>query len=353
MALCFTAVATGPVVSASAEDPAWVGLEDMAQLLRNDARMIVMGDSYSVSWFFRVPPACLRVWPIPNITAVEGGAKQYHDLMRGLALSNQVSAIEFGDPDGLGYTVERASATPKYFALPVRGMREFHANEDMVLGPGNRLLEFRLQNYRFEPGVHGPFSIAGDSLRFRMLYRCASDLALQLPSVALQDYYGDLTTMDLHSNARGFLHHGEDPEVGRPPVPGQINAALPDIDVNNDVANLLRVRLSTDPAFIGSDTYLDVAGGVYYHVDENGQRLPGLYYSYLSDDSWSYMGFCSDAEATHAVDKQFSREQLIHWVDATTIDPAQPTIFTWYIAPEQLGPEEAPRRLRADGGHDG
>ena len=341
MALCFTALATGPAVSVSAEDQAWVGLEDMAQLLRSDARMIVMGDSFSVAWFFRVPPAGLRIWPIPNITAIEGGVKQYHDLMRGLALSNQASAIEFGDPDGLGYTVERAEAPPKYFALPVRSMREFHANEDMVLGPNNRLLEFRVQNYRFEPGVHGPFSTNGDSLRFRMLYRCASDLALQLPSISLQNYNGDLMPMDLHFNARGFHHYGDDLEIGHTAVPGQINATFPDIDVNNDVADLLRIRLSTDPAYIGSDTYLDVAGGVYYHVDQNGQRLPGLYYSYLADDSWSYLGFCSDAEATSAFDKRFSREQLTHWLDATTLDPAQPAVFTRYLAPEELDFEEA------------
>ena len=335
------AVAFGFGSPVSAGNQAWVGLEDMAQLLRDDARMVVMGDSYSVSWFFRVPPACLRVWPIPRITAMEGGPKQYHDLMRALALSNQVSAVESGDPEGLGYTVERQEPKPSFFALPVRGMREFHANEDLVLGYGNRLLEFRIQNYRFEPGLNGPFSQAGDLVRFRMLYRCTSDPALQLPAVSLQDYYGGLVPMDLLSNARGFLHLGEDPLIGRAPVPGQVNATLPDMDVNNDVAELLRVRVSTDPAFVGSNTYLDVAGGVYYHVDEEGQRLPGLYYSYLSDDSWSYSGFCSDQEASHAYDKQFSREQLVHWLDATTLDPSQPVVFTWYVAPETLGPEES------------
>ncbi|MEE3001683.1 MAG: hypothetical protein VX908_03200 [Planctomycetota bacterium] len=339
--ICSAAVAFGFGSPASAGNQAWVGLEDMAQLLRDDARMIVMGDSYSVSWFFRVPPACLRVWPIPRITAMEGGPKQYHDLMRALALSNQVAAVESGDPEGLGYTVERQEPKPSFFALPVRGMREFHANEDMVLGYGNRLLEFRIQNYRFEPGVHGPFSNAGDNVKFRMLYRCTSDPALQLPSVSLQDYYGGLVPMDLLGNARGFLHLGEDPLVGRAPVPGQVNATLPDMDVNNDVAELLRVRVSTDPAFVGSDTYLDVAGGVYYHVDEQGQRLPGLYYSYLADDSWSYDGFCSNETATHAFDKRFSRSQLVHWLDATTIDPMQPVIFTWYIAPEALDYNEA------------
>ena len=208
-AICTAGMAIGAGSTAQAGSDAWVGLEDMAQLLRDDARMVVLGDSYSVSWFFRVPPACLRVWPLTRITAMEGGPKQYHDLMRALALSNQVSAVESGDPDGLGYTVERQEPEPTYFALPVRGMREFHANEDMVLGYGNRLLEFRIQNYRFDPGVHGPFSNTGDNVRFRMLYRCTSDPGKQLPSVSLQDYYGGLVSMDLLGNARGFLHLGE------------------------------------------------------------------------------------------------------------------------------------------------
>ena len=176
-------------------------------------------------------------------------------------------------------------------------------------------------------------------------FECSIDAratpALQLPAIDLQDYYGALTPIDLATNARGFLHLGDDPLEGRLPVPGHVNATLPDVDLNNDLDGLLRVRVATDPTLLGSNTYLEAAGGLYYHVDEQGQRLPGLYYSYLSDDSWSYNGFCSNEAATHAFDKRFSRAQLVHWLDATTIDPMQPVIFTWYIAPETLNYEQA------------
>jgi len=337
--ICSAAMAIGSGSPASAGNQAWVGLEDMAELLRNDARMVVMGDSYACSWFFRVPPAFLRVWPIPRIGAVEGGARQYHDIIRGLPISNQVEYVAASDD--LGYTVERQESVPDYFALPLRGMLEIHADENLVPGYGNRLLEFRLQNYRFEPGVHGAFSRAGDHIRFRMLYRSQSDTSLQLPSIDLQDYWGDVSTMDLLEHARGFLHLGEDPLVGRAPAARQVNATLPDIDVDNDIANLLRVGVSLDPSFIGSNTYLDVAGALYYHVDKKGERLPGLYYSYLVDDSWNYAGFCSNNEASHAFDKRFSREQAVHWLDATTLDPAQPVVFTWYVAPETLNYDDS------------
>jgi len=171
----------------------------------------------------------------------------------------------------------------------------------------------------------------------RFLFRSASDPAAQLPSAMLRDNEGTSTALDLTGHSRGFLHLGDLPTEGRPPVPAQINAALPDIDAINDLDQMIRVPLAIDPSLVGTNQYLDAAGAIYYQVDAQGSRLPGMYYSYIADDSWSYRGFGDDLECNGTHDKVFTGEQLTHWLDVTTLEQEQPTLFAWYLAPESSG----------------
>ena len=61
-----------------------------------------------------------------------------------------------------------------------------------------------------------------------------------------------------------------------------------------------------------------------------------MYYSHIADDSWSYLGFGCDTSSTGTHDKKFSLDQFTHWLDVTTIDRNQPTVFMWYFAPEAI-----------------
>ena len=331
----FAATILGVGTTATAGQPAWVDLEHMAALLRSDVRIVWMGDSFSSSWFSRVPAASLNTWTVDRITAIEGGAARHHGIVYAAQRCEPLHLVQSLDP--LGYRVERHDPQLTYFGLPLRGIQEVCTTPDLALGPDGQVLEFRLFNERFEPGLHGPFSQAGDHVRMRFLFRCASDPVRQVPTALLRDHEGESTMLDLVGQCRGFLHLQEAPGTGRPPVPGQINAALPDIEAINDLDQTIRVPLSLDTSLIGTNQYLDAAGAVYYRTDANGDRLPGLYYSYIADDSWSYEGFGNDLECAGTHHKVFTGEQLTHWLDVTTLDPAQPTVFAWYLAPESSG----------------
>ncbi len=56
----------------------------------------------------------------------------------------------------------------------------------------------------------------------------------------------------------------------------------------------------------------------------------------MADDSWSYSGFGCDTEGGDHHDKKYSLEQFTHWLDITTLDRNQTTVFMWYFAPEAL-----------------
>ncbi|HBZ97803.1 MAG TPA: hypothetical protein DEO57_08155 [Phycisphaerales bacterium] len=319
------------------DDPSSVGLEDVAELLRGDVRMVVLGDSYSVPWFFRTPTSFMWSWPIPKITAIAAGARQYQDVMRCGKLCNPFETVDAGDAGG--YSILRHEEGDTFFALPVAATREIRMTSDLnfISSPG-RLFEFRINNHRFIPGLHGHFSDPGDNLRFRMLYRTPEDTSLQLPELTLRDYHGTSSEMDLLNQARGMLHRGAGLDTTQPALAGEVNATWPDISLDFDY--YARVRAEVDLDLLGSDTYLNPVGGLYFHVDESGMRTPGFYYSYLADSSWSYEGFYSNKEPDHKLDKRFPRSDLVHWLDATTIDPAQPILFTWHFAPEVLTYDE-------------
>ncbi len=92
--IIISAVVTMVCLHGVADEPHSVGLENMAQTLRGDVRLIAMGDSYCAPYFFRVPLAGLRVWPIPKIAALACGASTNSHLFRCSAQCSPVSNIQ-------------------------------------------------------------------------------------------------------------------------------------------------------------------------------------------------------------------------------------------------------------------
>jgi len=106
--------------------------------------------------------------------------------------------------------------------------------------------------------------------------------------------------------------------------------------------------LSAPTGMPSPGSFVHAAGGVYTRLDpQTDQRLPGLYYSALADSSWSYAGFGSDQAPAAPLDKVFTESQLPHWLDVTTLDPDQPTVFIYYLAAEPDNAGNAPASIEA------
>ena len=327
------------------ENPTSAGLEHMAKRLRGDVRMIAMGDSYSAPYFQRIPLAALRVWPIPNIMGFGGGGIGGGHIIRTVVDCWPVAVVSASDSSG--YQVERHTA-PTYFTLPMRELREIYTYTTFNDMGSDTLFEFHfnvLGEDGFGSGVHGAFIEPSDTLAFRFLYRCPTDIEMQLAEIKISDYGEESGIIQLKDGARPFWHLGEQPgKNARAAVPRQINASAFDYPANNDLL-LRRVNLSQTTPLNGTNKYFEPAGGVYYHLDEKGSRETGLYYSHISDNSWSYIGFGSDTEGAWYLDKNFSQEQFTHWLDVTTLDRDQPTVFFWFFAPEPMGYDIAFERM--------
>jgi hypothetical protein len=329
-----------------ADSPTAVGLENMAKTLRGDVRLIAMGDSYCAPYFARVPLAGLRVWPIENISAICSGAPMNSHMFICSAQCNPVALIQ--STDKFGYTVERSSPAT-YFTLPLRGLQEIYTSKTFDDEGSDQLFEFGMNYSGFNllsNGVHGRFAELGDDLAFRFLYRCPTDRAFQVEQIKLLDYSEEVGIMQLQDGARPLWHLGEDATAGsRLAVPAHINAAAGDYPARNNIDGYLKMRLEQIESLVGSNQYFEPAGCVYYHRDAGGNREEGLYYGHVADDSWSYSGFGCNTEGVDTHDKRYSLEQFTHWLDVTTLDRNQPTVFLWYLAPENLDYDDAKEQM--------
>ena len=182
---------------------------------------------------------------------------------------------------------------------------------------------------------------------FRFLYRCPSDIEQQVEQIKVFDFSEEVGVMHLRDKARPFWHMNEDPTDGtREPVPKQINAYSVDFPAHNDVGGQMRMTLEQLKPLAGTNQYFEPAGSVYYQQNKSGMREHGLYFSYVSDASWSYHGFGCDTEGTSTHDKRFSQSQFTHWLDVTTLDRNQPVVFMWYLAPETLDYDTSLSRMK-------
>ncbi|MCH2148589.1 MAG: hypothetical protein MK095_04075 [Phycisphaerales bacterium] len=309
-----------------------IGLEEMAQRLRGDVRVIVMGDSYSSPYINRMPMATLQCWPIPFMSAIQGGAATSSHLVQCIPYCSTSDLIQVSDADG--YTAERSSDNAIYFGLPVRGAQEAYGDDAFSSGTDGKLFEFRLREDKFDDGVHGSFSQPDDDLKFRLLHLAPGMAdANAVQHVELINENGQSTPTALVEGVRPHWHLGGNPEVETgSAVERQINAAAIDIDCTRGPTARHRVRLHESDVITGSNRYLQPAGGIWYQCDESGVRRPGFYYSYLADDGWSYFGFGGSSGASSSHDRRCSESQVTHWMDVTTLDRNQPVVVLWYLA---------------------
>jgi len=321
----------------SVGSPSSTNLEVVADLLRSDVRMIAIGDSFSTAFWLRVGMGGLRVWPIPKVSAIGGGVGLGPQVIQANILCSPYETVQSADSDG--YQVERNTSKSRFYTLPIRGLKEIYTDENFVINnKSGNLFELSLNVDELETSVHGPFAGPDDTLRFRLLYRSPLDPQNQPESLLIKDGDEKVLSFDPRNDARKMWHLGEVPNsAGRPAISSQLNAFAIDTPAVNQLEGLYSMYIAQDIPLQNTNAYFQLAGGVYYHADEIGDPVEGLYFSSLADDSWKYAGFGSNTEGTATHDKQFSLEQFTHWLDVTTLDREQPVLFVWMFDVEQLG----------------
>ena len=140
-------------------------MASIANALRNDARLVCIGDSLSTTFYNRIGPASLMAWPIKNVTAIGGGAGIEAQIVSCNSLCSPVARVLASDE--LGYTIERQTSKQQFFTLPVRGLKEIYGNQSFTAGLNGTLFEFKLNVEPLQASISGPFLNTDDEMKFR------------------------------------------------------------------------------------------------------------------------------------------------------------------------------------------
>ena len=295
-----------------------VGLAGIPDLREDDLRVVVMGDSFSVSSWNRTFPLVLQRLPEGQVSAVQSQPGGWRFPTDGIVM---------GDPehiraeDSAGYWIERDVSPQRFFTLPVGEIVEniLPASEpDSYCGRVRLRRQWLSAGEQYIPGD-------GHHLGVRLITREPSSDATHAADIALGGTDSMSSLLDLF-------------QLPAPPGPGRIQALTQGVvtDVipgNGDVDSILRNAS-------GEIGRLQLAGSCWWSIDQDGIRRPGLYYSCLADSSWQYAGFCANQPGGSAFHKVFARSDLVDWLQATTIDANQDVVFVIHFATETGGVSE-------------
>jgi hypothetical protein len=234
------------------------------------------------------------------------------------------------------------------FALPLWRLREYR-RDVADTGPA-ALMEYGIRPTRLDPGYLGRFADPGETVRVRPLLLDPPGDPVSIPGVRYETLDGAASIgFDPRAQSRPKRLDGLDPEADAPvpPADGHVFAAPFELDVI--AATNARAEFSlTDTSGDGQSGYLFPAGFVATRLD-GGERPPGVYFSALTDGSWAYESFGLDTPSgtPGAPIKTYSIEQMAHWLDATTLDPAQPVFAFYLVNVEDIEPADAAVQMQA------
>ena len=311
-------------------------MDRVAGILEGDRRHVVMGDSFvfAAGWN-RVFPSILKVRRFEPLTAIGAGVRPLHTLISSVSLLEDptgenprpISQSEQYRCEWLGGT-----APADIYGLPANQVAELRAHGGVVVPADGGLLRFSVADDGMADGETGRFSVPGEPVAFRVVHRRTSRAVPPLESVRLTDM-DDTNSVAL------------DLTVGTPRQAASDASTLIVSSTEAGVTRAMLREMTPGDFAAGPERLATLAGIIAIRVYADGERLPGQYYSSLHDSSWAWPDFGRDVESqVPSPLKSISREQLVHWLQATTIDPRQPLTFWWYVDTEDR-PEDSMRSL--------
>lgn len=331
--------------------PAWsaepfaVDVLPLRAVLHEDVRVLWLGDSYSTPYASRPSAASLLSWRLDRWTAFTMGDGPNWFFPK---YDEQIAGFNVIDASN-GYRIFQTGPDPVVrYALPVWRLRELYL--DAPSPEPIDVMRYRMTRQDISVGFHGAFFEAGETLHVRQLFLEPPGIPPMLPGLTITPQIGTPAWFDPRAETRPKRLDGLDPEsdAPTPPADGQISAAPVDVEMTANASGNLFYTLAVDAPGEGEAGYVLPAGYVAYRT-EDGERLPGMYFSVLADSSWEYEGFGLDTPSgtPGAITKTFSRAQLAHWLDATTIDPARPIFAFYLVNAEDIEPGVAASQMEA------
>ena len=310
-------------------------------LLIGHARSIWIGDSYAVpNSRNRLPMAWLQagkmkdnrpmaVWMASTGNGSDNTCFSFTNHTGGTG--SYVNAEEAVNDWAIG--------SGEFYALPLRYAGTIQGLSTLTLGATitgdhKKAVTYELVDSSFDLGNNGRLTSASEQLKARFCFYATAPQSDNTPNaVKIYDSAAALLAApNLRLDNRQYWHLGGNPDSGislNDTANQDINAYYQDLTLPLGSS---KVDVALDESnMVGPDRYYCPAGILYHR-----SGATGYYHSAMADVSWSYSGMATDAATAGGGEKTYSNDQLVHWLDVTTLDRAQPVYVILHIADESL-----------------
>ena len=273
-----------------------VGLKDLPDPHRDNFRLIVLGDSFASPTMARIPTALMARLPEGRIRAWRVPAKLNAAPLR--LLDTGPDVFQLNDPLEQGCYAFETDRGGVHLGLPVTRPMDLRVTN----GASGRQV-FNLQLESLESGSLALQPFAEEPVIVKVIHRWPTSGLNAVPLTSLE----------------GSWVPGE----ALPPGSfGELGSCVLD---HLSLGDLVRLRTASPGA--GALQVMD-----FILLRDS----PGVYFSALSDESWSYAGYGNDSFCQSANDKTFARSELANWISSTTLDPSEPIVFMSMLSTEAV-----------------
>ena len=295
-------------------------------VFNEDARVIWFGDSFSIGATWRVSGGSLLTWPFTSdMVGATTGENRGTAVVFSTELDKRIGKLP-ADPLWRLYLTGPDAGLDVRFALPTWDGREFYA--DGLTNIVTTLVEYQGRTL-LNGGSLGQFNQPGELLRVRPMFLQAQGGIAATPRI----YRAGAESITI------------DP-AALPAPAGQIGTSPAVLSMTANASGIYEFTLGAPEG--PTSGYVHTNGFTIWEVDEQGDRKPGMAWSYLAGGSWRYEDFGRDVPAQPGVfSKTFSREQLEYWFRATTIDTNRPVFVFYYFDTEATPFEESRDHIRS------
>ena len=301
---------------------AGIGLDRIPSLTSDDVRLVVLGDSFASQSFNRIPAALLSELPEGQLVGMRSSLHSRFTKPIGVELLSDAHTIvnQQGTTSGCR-ELETDVGGEAWMRLPIGGLFDLRLN----LNELNQSV-FNVQCNRVDPAINEFSGISTEGVLARGVARMPTH-GLIPAAVYCEPWSDDCVVEQFQAAPAGHFHTVFQTQ-------SLFNAPL---DPNSS-------DFGFQLAWNGGGTALQMTD-VIVHGLQNGVPASGLYFTPLTDVSWSFSSYVNPEPCSQTGAKSFSDEEITQWLRETSVVPNRDLTFMVHLDTEPLSQLEYEQRL--------
>ena len=301
---------------------AGIGLDRIPSLTSDDVRLVILGDSFASQSLNRVPAALLSELPEGQLVGMRSSLHSRFTKPIGVELlSGAHTVVNVQGTTSGCRELETDVGGNAWMRLPIGGLLDLRLNSNEL---GESV--FDVQCRRVDPASNEFAGVSTEGVLVRGVARTPTQ-GLTQASMYCVPWSDDCVVEQFPSGPAGRLHT---------------------VFQTQSISDAPLGSNTSDPGFQlawnGGGSALQMTD-VIVHSVQNGVPASGLYFTPLTDVSWSFFSYVNPEPCSQIGVKSFSDEEITDWLRETSVVPDRDLTFMVHLDTEPLSQLEYEQRL--------